>query len=361
MLDRKSTINQRDIKLKCHFIAAHDAKGRERQMQKIYMMVAGCLLAVLAGCGYGDDSPKEDSDVTSVSFVLDWTPNTNHTGIYVAKEKGYFEEAGLDVDIMLPGEAGAEQLIATGKADFGVSFQEYLTMARHEDLPIVSIAAVLQHNTAGYASAVEEGITEPKDFEGKIYGAAGNEIDKAMLKTVMEENGADFSKVEFQNTGDADFFTLIKRDIDFSLVYQGWTGMEAELRDQDLNMVYLSEFSEALDFYTPVLATSEKMIDDNPETVEAFVHATVKGYEYAIEHPEEAANILIESEPDIDPELVQLSQSWLATKYQDDAAQFGVQEKERWEVMKEFLLDNGIMDHDMDIDQAFTNEFLPEK
>lgn len=331
-----------------------------REIHRVYILAVSCLLVILAGCGNGEGDLKEDSNVTSLSFVLDWTPNTNHTGIYVAKEKGFFEEAGLDVEIMLPGESGAEQLIATGKADFGVSFQEYLTMARHEDLPIVSIAAVIQHNTAGYASAVGEDIVEPKDFEGKVYGAASNEIDKAMLQTVMEENGADFSKVEFKNTGDADFFTVIKRDIDFSLVYQGWTGMEAELRDQELNMVYLTEFSNALDFYTPVIATSEKMIDDNPDTVEAFVHAAVKGYEYAIENPEEAASILIESEPDLEPELVERSQLWLSEKYQDDATQFGMQEIERWEVMKEFLLDHDIMDQDLDIEQAFTNEFLPE-
>src|SRR5699024_399180 len=97
------------------------------------------------------------------------------------------------------------------------------------------------------------------------------------MQTIMEENGADYSSVEFKNIGDADYFTAVERDIDFSLVYQGWTGIEADLRDQDLNMVYLKDFSEALDFYTPLIATSEKMIEDDPDTVEAFVHAAIKG------------------------------------------------------------------------------------
>lgn len=335
-------------------------------MNKLYILLIGISLMVMAGCGQDADTSHtnnktNDNDLTSVSFVLEWTPNTNHTGIYVAKDKGYFADEGLDVDIMLPGEVGSNQLIATGKADFGVSVQERLTIARDEDLPLVSIAAVIQHNTAGYASPVENDITEPADFEGRIFGGVGTDLEQAMMKTIMEENGADFSKVEITNIGDSDFFTAVKRDVDFSLVYQGWTGIEAELRDEELNMVYLKDFTEQLDFYTPILATNEMMIEENPDTVKAFVHAAVKGYEYAIEHPEDAADILIEQEPDLDPSLVKRSQKWLAPKYQDDAEQFGIQEKERWELVSDFMLQHDIIDEAIDVNKSFTNEFLPTK
>lgn len=335
-------------------------------MYKRFSLLIGLsvfIFIILSGCSQDKDTSvsTDDHDLTSVSFVLEWTPNTNHTGIYVAKEKGFFEEEGLDVDIMLPGEVGSNQLIATGKADFGVSVQEHLTIARNEGLPLVSVAAIIQHNTAGYASDVEKEITEPADFEGKRFGAVGNDLEKAMMKTIMEENGADFSTVEFTNIGDSDFFAAIKRDIDFSLVYQGWTGIEAELRDVDLNMVYLTDFSKKLDYYTPLIATSEEMIDEDPDTVRAFVHAAVKGYEYAIDHPEEAAAILIDEEPDLDPELVKASQEWLSPRYQDDADQFGIQEKERWKQVSDFMVENDIIDEGIDVDQSFTNEFLPTK
>lgn len=335
-------------------------------MKKIYVCLIGLLLILMAGCGQKEDVSGNDDgnnqsadDLKDISFVLDWTPNTNHTGIYVAKEKGFFEKEKLDVDIMLPGEVGADQLVATGKADFSISVQEHMTIARAEGLPIVSVAAIIQHNTAGYASPVENAITEPVDFEGKTFGAVGNDLERAIMQTIMEKNGADYNKVEFKNIGDADFFTAVQRDIDFSLVYQGWTGIEAELRKQDLNMVYLKDFSEELDFYTPLLATSEEMIEDNPNVVEAFVSAAVKGYEYAIDHPEEAAEILIDSEPDIDAELAKRSQEWLSEKYQDDAEQFGIQEKERWEMVKDFMLEHDIITEDMDMEEAFTNKFLP--
>src|SRR5699024_12875228 len=121
-------------------------------------------------------------------------------------------------------------------------------------------------------------------------------------------------------------------------------------------MVYLKDFSDALDFYTPLIATSEKMIEDDPDTVEAFVHAAIKGYEYAIDNPDEAAEILIDSEPDVDAELIKQSQKWLSEKYQDEADQFGIQEKERREMTNDFMLEHEIITMDLDMDEGITNQ-----
>ena len=111
------------------------------------------LSLLLTACGTDQSKEsKKKGDLEKIQFVLDWTPNTNHTGLYVALEKGFFKDEGLDVEIMLPGEAGADPLVAAGKAQFGISAQESLTAARTQDIPIVSIAAILQHNTSGFAS-----------------------------------------------------------------------------------------------------------------------------------------------------------------------------------------------------------------
>lgn len=330
---------------------------------KRYVLIISILFFFIAGCNTDnvDNEGDEKAELEPVTFVLDWTPNTNHTGIYVAQSEGFFEEEGLDVDIILPGEAGAGQLISTGKADFGISYQERLMMARNEDLPLVSVTAIIQHNTAGYASPAEKNITSTADFEGKVFGANMNELSKAIMETSMAEKGADFNKVKSTNIGDSDFFVAIKRDIDFSLVFQAWTGIEAEIRDQDLNMIYLRDISDALDFYTPIIATSEQLIEEDPEMVEKFIRAAVKGYEFAMDEPEKAADILIESVPDLDEELVKRSQEWLVTKYQDDAEVFGIQETERWEKVRDFMIDHALINEDFDIDQAFTNDFLPKE
>lgn len=329
-------------------------------MKRFTLLISIVLLFIIGCSSEGASNSEETKNLKPVTFVLDWTPNTNHTGIYVAQSEGFFEEEGLDVEIIMPGEAGAGQLVATGKADLGINYQEGLMMARDQDLPLVSVGAVIQHNTAGYASPVEKNIVDPVDFEGKVYGASMSDLAKAIMKTSMEENGADFSKVKSTNIGESDFFVAVERDIDFSLVFQGWTGIEAEIRGQELNMIYLKDLADGLDFYTPIIATSEKMISEDPETVEKFMRAAVKGYEFVIEKPEEAADVLIESVPDLDAELVKESQKWLATKYQDDAPEFGLQEVERWESVKDFMVEHDLIDPAFDVNEAFTNEFITE-
>lgn len=334
-------------------------------MKKCLAAISALLL--LTGCaGSGQDAKNESEDaggkqeLKEVTVVLDWTPNTNHTGLYAAKEKGYFKEEGLDVEIIMPGEAGADQLTASGKADFGVSYQESITEARVQGVPLVSIAAVIQHNTSGFASPAEKNIKSPKDFEGKTYGGWGAPVEKSVIDSLMKKENADADKVSFVNMGDADFFTAVKRDIDFAWIYYGWTGVEAELRGEKINMVYLTDYSEKLDYYTPVLATSEKMIEDDPETVKAFVNAAAKGYEFAIGQPEEAADILLKNAPDLDSELVKKSQEWLSPRYQDDAARWGEQKLEVWENYAEWMHENGLLDKELDAGKAFTNDFLPE-
>jgi len=319
------------------------------------------LCLTLAGCSEQNSStPKKEKELQKVTVVLDWTPNTNHTGLFVAKENGYFKEQGLDVEIISPGQTGADQLIASGKADFGVSYQESITQARVQNVPIVSIAAVIQHNTSGFASPVSKNIKSPKDFAGKTYGGWGSPVEKAILDSLMKKENADVNKLNIVNMGEADFFTAVKRDIDFAWIYQGWTGIEAELRGEKLNMVYLTDYSDKLDYYTPVLATNEKMIKNQPETVKAFMKAASKGYTYSIDHPKEAADILLKDNPDLDKELVQKSQEWLSTKYQDDASRWGEQKLTIWKNYAEWLTENKLLEGKFDPEKAFTNEFLPE-
>ena len=303
---------------------------------------------------------KKKGELEKIQFVLDWTPNTNHTGLYVAQEKGYFKEEGLDVEIMLPGEAGADQLVAAGKAQFGIGAQESITAARTQDIPIVSIGAILQHNTSGFASLKKNGIESPKDYEGKTYGGWGAPVEQAIISSLMAKEHADATLVKNINMGNSDFFTAVERDIDFAWIYYGWTGIEAELRGIDLNMQYLKDFSEELDYYTPVITTNEKMISNNPDTVHAFMRAVAKGYEFAINDPDEAASILSKAVPDLDEELVKASQQWISSKYKDDAPHWGEQKLEVWTNYAAWLTENNLLDGEFTPEDAFTNEFLPK-
>lgn len=333
---------------------------------KHIILLSLVLLLISACSGDGSDnndtneqSNETDDSLQSVKFILDWTPNTNHTGVYVAKEKGYFEEAGLDVEVLLPGEVSSEQLVTTGQGHFGVSYQEELIQARSEGLPIVSIGAVTQHSAAGYASPVDKGIETPQDFEGKVYGAYGTETEQIMLSHIMSENDANFEEVETVQLGNSDFFAATQRDVDFVSIFYGWTGIEAELRDIDLNIVYLKDFSDELDMYAPIIFTSEEMIENDPETVKKFMGAVSKGFDFTIENPEDAADILVAAEPELDPELITESSKWLAPQYQDDAEQWGIQELSRWEKLINFFYENDMIENNIDVSEAFTNDFLP--
>lgn len=325
------------------------------------------LTLALAGCGGNNQGNEQggqeaaDKPLEKVKVVLDWTPNTNHTGLYVARDKGFFKEQGLDVEIIQPGQEGADAMVAAGNAEFGVSYQESVTMARIADVPLVSIAAVIQHNTSGFASPKEKGIDSPKKFEGMRYGGWGAPVEEAVIDSIMREDGGDVSKVDIMSIGDSDFFAAVKRDIDFAWIYYAWTGVEAELRGEELNMLYLTDYSDKLDYYTPVLVTSEKLIADSPELVKAFTAGAAAGYEYAIDNPEDAAEVLIQAEPDLNPELVRASQEWLSPRYQDDAPRWGEQKLSVWENYAGWMFEKGLLEAELEAEKAFTNEFLPEK
>lgn len=329
-------------------------------MRKNVVLVLAVLLIVsaLSGCQAQDQSSSPD--LTKVTVVLDWVPNTNHTGLYAARELGYYQEEGLDVDIIQPSEGGSAQLIAAGQGDFGVSYQEEVTVARSQNIPVVAIATVIQHNTSGFASPVHKNIKNPRDFEGKTYGGWGSPAEDAMIKAVMSQEGADFSKVNILNIGSSDFFTSIDNDVDFTWIYWGWTGIEAQLRNVDLNFIELRDKHPALDFYTPVIIVSEDQIEQKPELIEKFLQATSRGYQYAIDDPQAAAELLIKAVPELDHDLVVSSQEYLAQQYQADAPRWGEMKSEVWKLYANFMFENQLVEQNIDTDKAFTNQFLPE-
>ncbi|MBM7540243.1 ABC transporter substrate-binding protein [Amphibacillus cookii] len=322
-------------------------------MRKIWLVM---FLLILVGC----EQAQETAASAQLSVMLDWTPNTNHTGLYVAQEQGYFEAEGLDVEILLPGQTGADQVVASGQADIGIGSQQAVTLARAQDVPIVSVAAIIQHNTSGFAAPVDRSIASPSDFEGKTYGGWGDPIEEAMLDALMMRDQADIDQVEIINIGQADFFTAVEREVDFAWIYYGWTGIEAEVRGIDLDILYLTDYAEELDYYTPVFFANEKLIDEDPEMIEKFVAAVAKGYQDAIQDPDQAAGILLDAVPDLDEELVYASQAWLADWYQAEADQWGIQQLEVWQNYANWLDDNGLIEHNPDVSKAFTNQFLPE-
>lgn len=323
-------------------------------MKKGFVLAALCALLV-AAC-----APAKPTDVT---LMLDWVPNTNHTGLYVAQAKGYFQAAGLNVKIIQPGEVYPEQAVASGAADFGVSFQEQVTLARaaNPPSPLVSLAAIIQHNTSGFASPAGKNVQSPADFAGLKYGSFGSPFEEPTLRVLMECAKGDYSRLQIVNIGSSDPVALLAaKQVDLAWIFYGWEGIQAKQQGLALNYVMLSDHTDCIpDYYTPILITSEKMIKDRPEVVRAFMKAVSQGYQDAIKNPGDAAAILLKAVPELDAKLVNESQAWLSPRYQADAPRWGEQKLSVWQGYSDWMAKNKIIDQPIDAQAAFTNDFLP--
>lgn len=330
----------------------------KKKMIKIGFILCIAASLLFSGCSNGDDSVTLDP----TTVILDWTPNTNHTGLYVALDMGYYEEEGLDVKIIQPMEGSATTLVAAGQGDFGVSYQEDVTYALTGDdpLPVTAIATIIQNNTSGFASRATENITSVKDFENKVYGGWGSPSEEAILEAIMTSAGADYSTLTNVNIGADDFFAATEKEIDIVWIFEGWTGVEAQLRGVELNYVSLKDLDSDLNYYTPILVTNDDLTENDPEKVRSFLSATEKGYLYAIENPEEAAAILLKYAPELDEDLVVASQEYLADEYMRGTDRWGWMEEDVWVNYAKFLTDNGLLEKELNVEDAYTNEFLPE-
>lgn len=311
------------------------------------------LLSLLFLCAC-TSQPKKDSDVV---LMLDYVPNTNHTGIYVAQELGYFEEAGLNVQIIEPGSnETAATMVASGNADFGISYQEDVTYAKcaPEPLPIKAIATIIQHNTSGFVSLKSANITSPKDFEGKVYAGWQAPSEEAVIKAVMSQANADFSKLTMVGA-DGSGFASLGNTVDLQWEFEGWAVIKGRLDGYELNYMPLKDLDERLDYYTPVLITNENMIENESETVQKMVNAIKKGYEYATEHPLEAADILSKVLVDTDKDFIIESQKYLSEQY---GSPWGVMKDEVWDNYTDFMYEYELIEQKVDASELYTNEFL---
>lgn len=330
----------------------------------IAVLLALTIVLAFAGCA-GKSENNNEKDLKNITVCLDWTPNTNHTGLYVAAEQGYYAEAGLNVTIVQPPEDGAVMMCASGEAQFAVANQDTIvpSFAREDPLEVTAVAALVQHNTSGIISRKGEGMDSPKGLEGKTYSTWESPIELATIKAVMEKEGADFDKVNLiPNVITDEAGALAHKDTDAIWIFYGWGGINAKLQGLDFDYFDFINIDEVFDYYTPMLIANNAFLESDPETAKAFLAATKKGYEFAIEKPEEAAQILVNGDTtgslNDSLELVTESQKWLADQYIADAESWGVFDPARWDGFYAWLWDNGLIDMELPAGTGFTNDYL---
>jgi NitT/TauT family transport system substrate-binding protein len=325
------------------------------------------FLVLIAACGPGT---PPIATVTTVRLALDWTPNTNHTGFFVARHEGWYRDAGIAVDVLPYATSAPEALLAAHQAECGISFQDSMTFAVAAGADITSVMAILQKTGSAIAVLESSAIERPKDLDGKVYAGFAYPNEEPTLKAVIEADGGsgDFDVVTLN---EAAYEALYAERADFTIVFTAWEGVEASLRDIPLRYFGFSEYGVP-EFYQVVLACDRDWLEREPDAARRFVATTVRGFELAVSDPARAAQILIDENPgvfDSNAALPLASASFLADGdfLVDGEGEVGRQTLERWQGYSGFLFEQGLLvdaagaplTEAPDYAGLFTNDFLP--
>jgi putative hydroxymethylpyrimidine transport system substrate-binding protein len=325
------------------------------------------LALALAACAAAApvDTPEATpasipQSLTKVSVALDWFPWSNHSGLFVAKERGYFAEEGLDVEIFTPGDPSTVlQTVASGRDDFGISYQTDVLIARQEGVPVVSIMALVQLPLNSVMTLKESNISTPADLAGKTVGWPGIPSNEPLLDTMLKSEGKSLADVELVNVGFDLVPALIGKEVD-AIVGAYWVheSISAENQGFPVNIMRMEQHGVP-DFYELVMVTNEAKIAESPELVQGFVRAAMRGYEDAIADPQGAVELLARVKPEVDLSIERPGVDLLAPLWEPvEGKNFGWQEESRWTEFANWMQENGLLSAEVDPKAAFNNSFV---
>jgi putative hydroxymethylpyrimidine transport system substrate-binding protein len=330
-------------------------RGDRTAGRKGILVLISILAIMLTGCAdrIGSDDPDE------VSMALDWYPWANHSPFFLADERGYFADEDLDVNIHIPANPeDVLMLIGSGRDTFGISYQTAVLQARQEDIPVQSVAALVQYPLNSIMTLESSGLERPGDLQGAQIGYPGIPSNEALLETMLESDGLSLDDVELVNVGFNLVQALISEQVD-AIIGAYWVheSILAENEGFPVNIMRVEEWDVPL-HYELVLVASDETIEEQPELVERFVRAMQKGYIDALDDYESATDAMVEEYPDTDRALEADSIVMLAPLWTEGADYFGQQTEERWQAYADWMIERGLLDEGTDVSEAFTNEFV---
>lgn len=326
------------------------------------LLAAGTML--LTGCGAqgaantdaaanGDGGSGDN--LRHLTVVLDWYPNALHAFLYQAQKEGYFAEQGLEVDIQPPaGVNDAMSMVAAGKADIGLYYQQDVIRARAEqDVPIKSIGAVVQGPLNIILSLKDKNITTPKDLEGKTVGYAGTELSEALVHSIMQSNGADPDSVNMVDVGFDLMSSMTTGNVDATigcLVNHEVPQMEKE--GFEVNYFFPDDFGVP-QYYEGIFLASDKMIENEPDVLAGFLTACSKGFEDLKNNTDEVLQVLLDNQDEanfaLDPDVEKKSCETLLPLMETADAKFLSQTEECWQENIDWMYDQGLIAKKPDI------------
>ncbi len=318
-----------------------------------YAALAALLTIALAAAACA----QVESERESVRLVLDWYPNANHLGLFIAQNKGYFDDEGLDVEMYTPSDPSTVlQTVASGSDEFGMNYQPDVILARNEGVPVVSIAAVVQHPLNSVMALKSSGISRPADLIGKKVGYPGIPTNEPLLETMLKaDGGSGLDDVELVNIGFNISESLISGKVD-AAVGAYWTHESIHLENQGhpVNVMKMQDWGVP-DYYELVLVASEGYLADNRDVAERFVRAVKRGFEDAIANPQAGVDILVSENPgEIDEGIDRPGADLLVEQWQlPEGGGFGSQEAARWDEFVNWMKDQKMIEDSFVAADAF--------
>ncbi|MFC3801183.1 ABC transporter substrate-binding protein [Cohnella sp. GCM10012308] len=297
-------------------------------------------------------------DLKKVVVRLKWINQAQFAGFYIAKEKGYYRDAGLDVDIRPGGsDFPSVQMVSSGSEDFGVTGADQILMSREKGAPVVALSVIYRSSPFVLFTLKSSGITSMKDLEGQKVGVKLGGNEELTYRAMVNKAGIKAKSISEMP---------VKYDLSPLLTGQvkAWPGyvinevIAAQEQGQDVNVIYPSDYG--INFYADTLFTTEKMINKDPETVKGFVQATMKGWDYAINHPDEAAQVTVQYGDQLNLEHETKMMNASIPLLEADKGPLGLMEESEWSTLQDSLIDIGFLKKKQDLPVAFTNEFIQQ-
>lgn len=332
-------------------------------MNKKLLTLGIIALVIVAGAFYflkNSGAPNTTENPTKISVALDWLPYAMHSGLYLAKERGYFADESLDVDIHAPADAATIlQTVAQGRDTFGLGAEPDVLLARSEGLPVISVAALTQGPLYALMTLKESGFTRPRDLAGKRIGHAGLPLEHLLLDTVFKNDGITkgIEGVQFINVGYDALTGLLAEQLDGASVYYTNQPIIADNQGRQSNTMKVADYGVP-SYYELVIVTNEDMIKNSPDVVERFLRVVTKGYKEAAADPQGAVQMMLPSNPELDlatanKEVLLEAPLWIAGN-----GVFGWQEENKWLSFAQWMKNGGLLTKPVDARQAFTNSFV---
>ena len=319
-------------------------------------------LLLLSGCGEKHEAVTGAAGTTQqFTLMLDWFPNADHVGIYQALADGDFSKAGLDVHVQVPSDPATPlKLLAAGKVDAAISYEPEVLLARNQDLPLVSVAALVQQPLTSIISIGSKRITSPANLKGKRVGTAGIPYQHAYLTTILAHAGVPQSSVREINVGDNLVPALISGRIDAVLgAYWNYEAIQlAQLRKRP-NVIHMEQVGVPT-YNELVVVVRKDTIVNHPDVVRRFVQALARGYEAVRRNPPAAVANLVKASSGLDPKLQLASvRATLPAFFPSNPSDpWGWQDPKQWTAYGQWMLENHLISNPNAVLDASTNELL---